>query len=66
LQEPVRIYTWDFSVFSDEHPDGFVTFSFGIDEEVTRLLRNGIRPAWAALIEQIDEVARKEIEDALS
>lgn len=66
MPEPIRINTWDFFVFSDEHPDGFVTFSFGIDEEVTRLLRNNIRPAWEALIEQIDEVARKEIEDALS
>lgn len=60
------LHAWKFYVVQDDHPDGIVEFSYAIDNEVSALLRNRVKFAWATLLEEVDDTARQETEDALS
>lgn len=57
---------WSFTIIAPEHPDGFVEFEFGLHQNISKALRGNDRSTWAALIDQVDDQARRKIEDALS
>jgi hypothetical protein len=62
----VELDLWSFTIVAPDHPDGYVEFDFGLFKPISSKLRERDKAVWRALLDQVDDQARRHVEDALS
>lgn len=56
---------WSFIVVAPDHPDGWVEFQYALVPEISNALRRQERDIWGLLMDQVDDTARRKVEDTL-
>lgn len=60
-----KLELWSFTIVAPDHPDGFVEFDFGLHSNISEALRDMDFGTWQALLDQVDDQARRKVEDTL-